>query len=387
MTVLSQGGNAPLNGNIVRLALDWPTGRGVMDATAYLLTAAGKVRGDMDMVFFNQTIHPSGGVQIINAGTGNALFQVDTGRIPPDIEKIVFCVTIETAGRTMSDFAGASMVATCGSDSISFEPALGGAAEAALIFAEVYKRSGAWKIRAVAQGFNGGLEPLARSFGMDVAGTPAPPPAPVPPPAPAPSAPVSLSKITLDKNKPTVSLEKRGQSFGSISVNLNWSTQGGGGLFGRPKPLDLDLGCLFELADGRKGAVQALGGVFGALDQAPFIALDQDDRTGSLSGGETLRINGRYWSEIRRIALFAFIYEGAQNWRQTNGLVTITMPDQPPIEFVMNDGPNGRGFCGLALIENIGGTMKFTRLMEYHRHHQDYDERLGWGMRWTAGSK
>ncbi|WP_353216985.1 TerD family protein [Sandarakinorhabdus sp.] len=390
MTQLAQGGNAPLPATTVKLAFDWPTTRGGIDATAYLLTAAGKVRGDSDMVFFNQTSHPSGGAAITAAAPGQAVFQIDTSRLPAEIDKIVFCLTVETAGRTMADFAGAAMAATCGADSISFAPALDGASEAALIFAEVYRRGDAWKIRGVAQGFNGGLEPLARSFGLDVSGNAAPAPAPPPPPPsppPAAAAPVSLAKITLDKAKPTVSLEKRGSSFGSISVNLNWTTAGGTGLFGKAKPLDLDLGCLFELADGRKGAVQALGGMFGSLDQVPYIALDQDDRTGALSSGETMHINGRNWAQIRRIALFAFIYEGAKDWRQTNGLVTITMPDQPPIEFIMSDGPSGRGFCGLALIENIGGTMKFTRLMEYFVSHREYDEQLGFGMRWKSGSK
>ena len=198
---------------------------------------------------------------------------------------------------------------------------------------------------------------------------------------------MSLSKITLDKNKPTVSLEKRGTSFGDITINLNWTSAGGGGFFGKPKPLDLDLGCLWEMDDGYKGVVQALGNVFGDLHNEPWIALDQDDRTGASAGGETLRINGHHWSKIRRVALFAFIYEGAQNWRNTDGMVTITMPDQPPIEIAMRDGPNGLGFCGLALIENVGGTMKFTRIMEYFKTHRGYDERLGWGMRWTAGSK
>lgn len=405
MISLAQGANAPITSNAVRVAIDWPTSAGSIDATAYLLTAAGKVRGDQDMIFFNQPKDPLGSIEIVSSGNGMAVFQIDSNRMAADIEKIVFCLTVETPGKTMAAFNGTSLAVTDGGSAISFAPDLKSAAEAALILAELYKRNGQWKIRAVAQGFVGGLAPLARSFGIEVdepaAPTPSPiapqpiappraappPPPPVTAPAASPPRPVSLSKITLDKAKPSVSLEKRGSSFGNIAVNLNWTSSGATGFFGKPKPLDLDLGCLFELDDGFKGAVQALGNVFGSLHDEPYIQLDQDDRSGASAAGETLRINGHHWSKIRRIALFAFIYDGAANWRSTDGMVTITMPDQPPIEFAMRDGPNGLGFCGLALIENIGGTMKFTRIMEYFKSHKEYDERLGWGMRWKAGSK
>jgi tellurite resistance protein TerA len=39
------------------------------------------------------------------------------------------------------------------------------------------------------------------------------------------------------------------------------------------------------------------------------------------------------------------------------------------------------------LIENDGGQLKATRIVEYFRDQQVLDERLGWGLRWTAGRK
>ena len=106
-----------------------------------------------------------------------------------------------------------------------------------------------------------------------------------------------------------------------------------------------------------------------------------------MAAGETLRINGGQWAAVKRVALFAFIYEGAPNWQATDGVITITMPDQPPIEVRLSDGQNNRGFCGIATIENAGGGIRFTRLVEYFVSHKDFDERVGWGMRWQAGSK
>src|SRR5262249_697555 len=85
---------------------------------------------------------------------------------------------------------------------------------------------------------------------------------------PAQGAGVSLSKVTLTKNSPTVSLSKQqgGSAGGELRVNLNWNTRpaGGGGLFRRQGSgsIDLDLACLYELSDGRKGVVQALGNSF-----------------------------------------------------------------------------------------------------------------------------
>ena len=158
-------------------------------------------------------------------------------------------------------------------------------------------------------------------MGIDYTKRPATPATPAPAAQPAAGgAPVSLSKVTLTKSAPTVSLTKQGSSTGMLRVNLNWNARpagsGGGGLFKRSAPtLDLDLGCLYEFTDGTKGVVQALGNVFGSFDQLPFIALSGDDRTGDVAAGETLRINGARWNELRRIAIFANIYDGVPNWQ------------------------------------------------------------------------
>lgn len=388
MTDLQQGGNAPVPGETLSIAFAWTVagGRDVdADASAYLLTATGKVRSDADMVFYNQPEAGGGGVRFVTGG-GRGTFEVDLARLPGDIERVVFCVTLHEAqsrGQTLALIDGAEIgVAKRGGIvELRFCPSLAGATETAMTFGELYRRNGQWKFRSVGQGFNGGLAPLARSFGIDVAED-----APIasPPPAP-PAKPVSLSKVTLEKRGQTVSLEKRGTSFGEITINLNWS-RGRKGLFGGGA-VDLDLGCLFELADGRKGVVQALGNAFGAFAQPPFIALSGDDRTGDVSKGETMRVNGAQWPAIRRLAVFANIYDGVPSWQQTDGVVLVTMPDQPPIEVRMTEGRNDRRLCGIVLIENDDGRVKMTRVVEYVRDQQVLDEQLGWGLRWVAGRK
>ncbi len=115
------------------------------------------------------------------------------------------------------------------------------------------------------------------------------------------------------------------------------------------------------MQDGLKGAVQALGNSFGSLNTEPFIKLMGDDRTGSISDGEWLHINGAHWSKIRRILVYAFIYEGAPNWKETDGVVTIHAPGQPPIEVRLNEEGGRQGMCAIALLENDNGAVKVTR--------------------------
>lgn len=196
---------------------------------------------------------------------------------------------------------------------------------------------------------------------------------------------VSLGKVRLEKPGQAVSLEKRATGFGEILLNLQWS-RGKRGFFAR-KAIDLDLGCLFELADGTKSAVQALGKAFGDYVNAPWIELSGDDRTGDDSDGATIRINGAHWADIRRIAVFAHIYDGAPNWQQTDGVVTVAVPDQPPIEVRMTEGRNDRRLCGVVLLEHERGGIKATRIVEYFNDRREFDDRFGWGLRWVAGSK
>ena len=156
--------------------------------------------------------------------------------------------------------------------------------------------------------------------------------------------------------------------------------------------IDLDLGCMFELADGRKGLVQALGNAWGDYDRLPYIKLDADDRTGAASNGENLWINGDHFDQLRRALIFSFIYEGVPNWSATDGVVTVAVPNQAPIEVRLDQG--GRQMmCAIAMIENQGGRLQVTKMVEYFEQqgrtsaHELMDQRFGFGLRWKTGSK
>ena len=83
--------------------------------------------------------------------------------------------------------------------------------------------------------------------------------------------------------------------------------------------VDLDLGCLYELEDGTRGAIQAFGEKFGNYDDAPFIALSGDARSGEEEGNdETLHVNGTHWDKVKRMLVYLYIYKGVANWAAIN---------------------------------------------------------------------
>ncbi|MFD6856366.1 tellurium resistance protein [Rhodococcus sp. NPDC060090] len=204
---------------------------------------------------------------------------------------------------------------------------------------------------------------------------------------------VNLGKINLTKDAPTVSLSKGGAGQGVTRINLNWSRgeQKKGflaKLTGAAGGVDLDLGCLFELADGSKGVIQALGNSFGALNTPPYIHLDGDDRTGSAQGGENMHINLERPELIKRVLIFAMIYEGAANWAAVDGVVTLTQPSGQEIEVRLDSPNNGARICAIAMLQSTPQGVTVQRLVEYVNGSQsDLDRQYDWGMKWQAGRK
>jgi tellurite resistance protein TerA len=236
-----------------------------------------------------------------------------------------------------------------------------------------------------------------------------------PRPAPAVTEPVTAPgvppatrgtprKVTQNKGAPKVSLTKSGGVGGIAKVNLNWSavtppTQppAAGGFLARMKAasaisvskgIDLDLGCLYELADGRKGVVQAMGNAFGSLQSAPWIFLDGDDRTGSVTGGENMSINLGQPGRFRRVLIFAMIYEGAPNWAAADGVVTLTMANGQSIEVRLDATEAAVRMCAVAQLVDSGGDLVLQREVRYIEGGQvALDKAYGWGMNWARGRK
>lgn len=192
-----------------------------------------------------------------------------------------------------------------------------------------------------------------------------------------------------------VSLEKKGtEALGEILINLNWNQgEPKKGFFaallgGGQANIDLDLGCLYELKDGSKGVVQALGNTFGSLNRPPFIALDGDDRTGASTQGENLRVNGSKLSKIKKILVFTFIYEGVAKWKDVDGIVTVQCPGSQDIIVKMDDYNSTLRMCAIAMLENVNDeTFSVEKLVQFFNGHKEMDKAFRWNMNWTPGRK
>ncbi|MET7621639.1 TerD family protein [Streptomyces sp. NPDC005408] len=262
MTAMTPGSNIPLSAARVAVDVAAPVR---LDVSGLLLTADGKVRSDDDFIFYNQPAGP--GVSYRSGGgTAPDAIVVDTSAVPPGIEKIVVTASPDAAGQT---FQGIEPTATIrnaddGSALATFTPPQLGA-ETALVVVEIYLRNGAWKARAVGQGYANGLAGIATDFGVSVDEEPAaapaapapvaaapvapappvdprlaaaaPPPPAAPPAAPAPGAgKINLDKgrVSLQKNQ-TVSLVKGGRPLLSqVKMGLGWEPAF------RGKDIDLD---------------------------------------------------------------------------------------------------------------------------------------------------
>ncbi|MDD2711835.1 MAG: TerD family protein [Simplicispira sp.] len=380
-----------------------------LDSACFGLDSHRRLADERYMTFFNQPQSPCGGVR----QRGTHTFDFDLARLPDSIDALVVTLATESAEGLRA--LGASHVRLCHANgSTAAEFALDGTLfqnERAVMLIEFYRKDSQWRTSPVAQGFNGGLAALVQHFGGSVAEptpAPVPPPAPTPAPAPAPApAKLSLGKVTLEKRGDKISLEKRGAGagHGRIVCNLQWSASanrskaaprktgflagllGGGGAAASSGAIDLDLGCLFELTDGKRSVVQALGNTFGAYDQPPYIHMAGDDRSGHNAEGEFLYINGDQLQHIQRICIYAFIYEGVANWAQADGVVTVSVPGHPPIEVRLDGHEERKNMCAIAMLENVGGQLRVTKLAEYFSGHVQLDEHYGWGLRWQKGSK
>lgn len=410
--------NNPTLKNLL-IGMGWSSAEGIdVDFSAFLLRSDGKTAGDQDLIFYSNPKGASGSIELAGDNKRSLAGKADKEQVmvriydvPQAIERISFTLTIYDGEAKRQNFSNVNdayirvIDEGTGREILRYDLGKNFSVETAIVVGDLYRYNGEWKFNAIGSGYSGGLAALCKSFGIEVkADAPAqsPPPAQtvvpvIPPKAPEPvidepkSAPISLSKISLAKRGDVINLQKGAGSLGEIVVNLNWNQKkkATAGFFGRSSGgVDLDVGCLYELKNGMKGSVQALGNSFGDFSRAPYVSLDGDDRTGSIKTGENLRINGNQISEIKRIVIYAYIYEGATNWAEAAGVVTIKQSGGPDIEVSMDEHNNRKGMCAIAMIENVNDqTFSIQRLVQYFSGHRELDEAYRWGLKWVQGSK
>ncbi|MGN5237441.1 TerD family protein [Rhodococcus sp. SJ-3] len=276
---LAKGQNGPLSANDVVVSLELTT---PADLSALLVKADGKVRSDADFVFFNQPTGP--GVNLVPGAPGQAAsLAVSLGAVPADIEQVRAVITLDDASSSFGRFAPPTARVSDANGTVLYEYRIEGLSSESIVIAlELYRRQGAWKVRAVGQGYAGGFAALVTDHGVSVddapatpaASPPAPPVAP-PPPAPpvappppaynpppqqqfappqqqvdqAPPAPAGPPEVSLTKSRPVslvkgqkVTLRKDGGvALTFLRMGLGWDPVKKSGLFGsRSANIDLD---------------------------------------------------------------------------------------------------------------------------------------------------
>jgi tellurium resistance protein TerD len=185
---LRKGGNVSLSKSVLGLnqiliGLGWDarTTAGEdfdLDAVAFMLTDAGKVRNDKDFIFFNNLISECGSVEHtgdnrVGAAEGDdEAIKIGLPKVPEHVCKILFAVNIYEADERRQNFGQVSNAFmrvvnnANGSEIARFDLSEDYSTETSLIFGEVYRHNGEWKFRAVGQGFSGGLGALCQQFGV-----------------------------------------------------------------------------------------------------------------------------------------------------------------------------------------------------------------------------
>ncbi|NEB14353.1 stress response protein [Streptomyces coelicoflavus] len=308
-TSLSKGANVAVDAPAVRVVLVWSAGPGVpeVDASALLLTSAGRVRDDGDFVFYNQPRHASDAVRHLGkrgapggsaGGTSDAV-EVDLRSVEPAVERIVLCASAD--GGTFGRVPGLSLRLLdtgTGTELARFDITAG--PETALVGGELYRRQGKWKFRAVGQGYAAGLAGLATDFGITVDDAPptaapavpgpsastaapatkappasappaasAPPPVPSAPPVPPSAAPAAPGpRLTKGEERLPVDMRKR-LSLRKEQVAVSLSKHGAAGVTARVV-LVLD-------ASGSMASLYSKGVVADVVERMAAVAAQLDD--------------------------------------------------------------------------------------------------------------
>lgn len=151
-----------------------------LDSAAFLLNKDGKVGQDADFVFYNNTrgrndsvIHTGDNKTGVGEGDDEQV-KIDLSKVPADVEKIDFTVTIHDADARKQNFGQVSnayirvLNEETNTEIARYDLGEDFSIETAVIFGEVYRYNGEWKFNAIGRGYQGGLRALCQSFGLDV---------------------------------------------------------------------------------------------------------------------------------------------------------------------------------------------------------------------------
>lgn len=151
-----------------------------LDAAAFMLTNTGQVRSDADFIFYNQLRSSCGSVEhtgdnLTGAGEGDdEVLIIDISKVPSDVEKVAFTVTIHEAEQRRQNFGQVQNAfirlvnAENDLEVARYDLTEDYSTETAMIFGEIYRHGNEWKFAAVGQGYTGGLKAMCQQYGVKV---------------------------------------------------------------------------------------------------------------------------------------------------------------------------------------------------------------------------
>lgn len=185
-----------------------------------------------------------------------------------------------------------------------------------------------------------------------------------------------------------------------ITIRLEWNS-GKGGLFGfLRKAIDYDLGCFIEMDDKSLWCIDGLqfsnnrGGSRerqtrqGCFTDRPYVWHKGDDRGTGKRADETLILNPEGIGLIKRMLLYAYIYEGAPRWDEANLVVDINVAQEEPVEIFLGNTKSDKPFCTIATLDfQSKGQIKINRTVDFYTGHEQCAPSLGWPFTFSKGRK
>jgi tellurite resistance protein TerA len=200
----------------------------------------------------------------------------------------------------------------------------------------------------------------------------------------------------LNEPGSSIAISPGAGGFQKLTIGVAWDNiqMKDAGLIGkmfkkvRKVGVDLDLGCLYELQDGTRGAIQAFGEKFGVYDAPPYLQLSGDERTGNAKGDdEAITVNGAQWDKIKRILVYIYIYDGAPRWSEIKPQIVLDVPGENDLIVTLGAHNDALALCAVGGIENVRGGIKLTNYTEYFPGHFEMDRAFGFGLDWADGKK
>ncbi len=152
-----------------------------LDAAAFMCGANGVCPTEKEFIFYGNLVHSTESVQhmgdnLTGGGDGDdEEVMIDLEKVPANIEKIAFTVTIYEAEKRRQNFGQVSNAfirivdSSNNTELIRYDLGEDFSIETAVVVGELYRNNGEWKFNAIGSGFQGGLAALCGHYGIETA--------------------------------------------------------------------------------------------------------------------------------------------------------------------------------------------------------------------------